>query len=243
MADRSHLSRENGLTGFYALLDRLEQKLGGKRSLTELSQYRDWPPRGVYFFFDPQEPRTDSGTGPRVIRVGTHALTTGSKSTLKQRLSQHRGNRSGGGNHRGSIYRLLVGQALLARGDLPPCSSWGMKGDKRKACVAVRIDRPALDAQESPIELAVSDYLSRLPFLWLDIGDEPSPDSLRGYIERNAIALLSNCDRTSVDAVSETWLGHQSNRPLVRGSGLWNQRHVNETHDPDFLRIMGDLIP
>ena len=180
MVDRAHISRESESTRFYALLDRLEHKLGGKRCLTELSQNRDWPLRGVYFFFDSQEPRAESGTGPRVVRVGTHALTTGSKSTLKQRLNQHRGNRSGGGNHRGSIFRLLVGQALLAKGARAPCTSWGVKGDKRKACAAVGLERPTLDAQEAPIELAVSEYIGALPCLWLDIGDEPSRESLRG---------------------------------------------------------------
>jgi hypothetical protein len=31
-----------------------------------------------------------------------------------------------------------------------------------------------------------------MPFLWLAIDDEPSAHGLRGHIERNAIALLSN---------------------------------------------------
>ena len=31
-----------------------------------------------------------------------------------------------------------------------------------------------------------------MPFLWLEVPDPPGPDSLRGYIERNAIVLLSN---------------------------------------------------
>jgi hypothetical protein len=30
-----------------------------------------------------------------------------------------------------------------------------------------------------------------MQLLWLEIDDEPSPASLRGFIERNAIALLS----------------------------------------------------
>ena len=73
----------------------------------------DWPRRGVYFFFEPGESRSLSGTGSRIVRLGTHALANGSRSTLWQRLSQHRGNAKGdGGNHRGSIFRLLVGVAL-----------------------------------------------------------------------------------------------------------------------------------
>jgi hypothetical protein len=32
-------------------------------------------------------------------------------------------------------------------------------------------------------------------------------------------------------------VGHFSDRPLVLGSGLWNQRHVAERHDPTFLDL------
>ncbi len=236
------MSRLSDLTRFYALLDWLEQRTGGRRSLSSLGQYRDWPRRSVYIFFDPNEPRQTSGTGSRVVRVGTHALIAGSKSTLRQRLSQHRGNLSGGGNHRGSIFRLLIGQALLASGAHPLCTSWGVKGDKRKACEAVGMDRQTLDALELPIELAVSNYIAALPFLWLDIEDEPSQESLRGFIERHSIALLSNHDRPFLDPPSEKWLGHYSNRKLVRESGLWNQNHVEETRDPDFLGALEEIV-
>jgi hypothetical protein len=82
----------------------------------------------VYFFFEPGEVRRDSGEDLRLVRVGTHGLAVGSKSTFRQRLGQHRGHGSGGGNHRGSIFRLLVGQALTARGDIPGAASWGVKG-------------------------------------------------------------------------------------------------------------------
>ena len=61
-----------------------------------------WPKRGVHFFREPGEVRTDSGTGPRVVHVGTHALKAGSQTKLWDRLSQHRGaKRSGIGNHTG----------------------------------------------------------------------------------------------------------------------------------------------
>jgi hypothetical protein len=164
--------------------------------------------------------------------IGTHALVAEARSTLRQRLGQHRGLTSGGGNHRGSIFRLLVGQALLARGDLPPCNSWGVKGDAATASAALGVDREALAAVEAPVEQAVSRYIAVMPFLWLDINDEPGPNSLRGAIEHNAIALLSNCGRAPLDPPSLVWLGHFSGRPLIRGSGLWIQRHVEETHDP-----------
>ena len=58
---------------------------------------------------DGLETRSGTGAGPRVVRIGTHGLKNGSRSTLWGRLSQHRGSsRSGLGNHRGSSFRLLV---------------------------------------------------------------------------------------------------------------------------------------
>ena len=59
---------------FYKILDLLEEKVGGKRLLAECDGRMDWPKRGVYFFFEPGESRSTSGEGPRVVRVGTHAL-------------------------------------------------------------------------------------------------------------------------------------------------------------------------
>ena len=38
----------------------------------------------------------------------------------------------------------------------------------------------------------VSDIIREMPFLWLEVDDPPGRDSLRGYIESNSIALLSN---------------------------------------------------
>ena len=50
------------------------------------------------------------------MRVGTHALKAGSGTSLWIRLSQHReSERSGGGNLRGSIVRLLVATAPIER--------------------------------------------------------------------------------------------------------------------------------
>lgn len=236
------MSRQSDINRFYELLSLLASKLGGARTTNKLGNYRDWPARGVYFFMEPSELRSDSGAGLRAVRVGTHAVTAGSKSTLRQRLGQHRGNISGGGNHRGSIFRLLVGQALLERGDFSQCVSWGIKNDKRKATEALEITRKTLDVSEAPVEQAVSSHLSTMPFIWLKVDDEPSRASLRGVVEQNTIALLSNYDKTAIDPPSNNWLGHNSNRNLVRGSGLWNQRHVTESYDPAYLDVLESLI-
>lgn len=236
------MTRLEDVKNLYALLDRLERAATGKRFLDSMGTAGAWPRRGVYFLFEPGENRSDSGQGPRLVRIGTHALGAGAKSTLRQRLRQHGGRSAGGGNHRGSIFRLLVGEALLARGDCPSCPSWGVKGDIGKAAAILGNSRSELSTMESPVELAVSAYLRAMPFLWLPVDDEPGPESLRGVMERNAIALLSSFDRPSLDSPSNKWLGHLSGREKVRRSGLWNQRHVDEDYDPAFLDVLETLI-
>lgn len=243
MADSAIMSRTDDLIRLYRVLDRLEALSGGKRFLAQLAPSRTWPQRGVYFFFEPGEIRTGSGHGQRLVRVGTHALGAGARSTLHQRLRQHAGRSSGlGGNHRGSIFRLLVGEALIARGDCPECRSWGVKGDIGKAAEILTTQRVEVAAAEAPIEVAVSEYLGRLPFLWLSVDDEPGPDSLRGYIERNAIALTSSLHDPMIDPPSPSWLGLRSGRDKVRRSGLWNQRHVGENYEPHFLDVLERAI-
>lgn len=220
------------LRRFYTLLDELARRTGGPRRLADCSGRMAWPPRGVYFFMEPGEIRGDSGEGPRIVRVGTHALKDGSRTTLWKRLSQHKGQQaSGGGNHRGSIFRLLVGAALLAD-DPALCATWGQGSN------AARDIREA----EREWESRVSIVIGQMPFLFLHIGDDPGPQSLRGAIERNAIALLSNSGKTPLDPASKDWLGTRCPRDRVRASHLWNQNHVDEAYDPAFLGTLETLI-
>jgi len=166
------------------------------------------------------------------VRVGTHALKDGSGTGLWTRLSQHRGQtKSGSGNHRGSIFRLIVGASLIARdGDRFP--TWG---EGNTAAAAIR-------AGEAPLEQKVSKVIGAMPFLWLAVNDAPGSGSLRGVIERNAIALLSNYNKPPLDPSSAVWLGHQCNRERVRKSGLWNSNHVDEAYDPKFLDQFAQLV-
>lgn len=231
------MSRINDLRRFYSILGMLEQKLGGKRVLASCTGRMTWPQRGVYFFYELGETRSHSGEGPRVVRVGTHALTSGSKSTLWGRLKQHQGSLSSrGGNHRGSIFRLHIGTALIRR------DGWIEAGADRwgSGSSASREVRQA----EVPLERAVCDHICQMPFLWLAVEDEPNPASQRGIIEHNSIALLSNynSEHTPVDPPSPTWLGHWADREAVRCSGLWNVNHVTETYDPAFLNLLEKLV-
>ncbi len=84
--------------------------------------------------------------------------------------------------------------------------------------------------------------IRQMPFLWLEIDDAASPESLRGYIECSTIALLSNYHQPALDRPSKGWLGVHSPRERVKSSGLWNQNHVNERYDPNFLTQLEELI-
>ena len=77
-----------------------------------------------------------------------------------------------------------------------------------------------------------------MPFLWFAIDDVAGPQSDRGVIERNAIALLSNYNKPAIDPPSAEWLGQYCDRERVRLSGLWNNRHVDEEYDPQFLTLI-----
>ena len=226
------MKRLDDLRRFYHLLGVLEKGIGGARTLSECNGRLSWPRRGVYFFMEHSEERHDSGTGCRIVRVGTHALAQGSRTKLWSRLSQHRGQAtSGGGNHRGSIFRLIVGTALMAR-DGSQFPTWG-KGST--APTAIR-------AEETHLECEVSKVVGAMPILWLAIDDEAGKESLRGYIERNSIALLSNYRRPLLDSASQTWLGRHCGRERVRESGLWNSNHVDEQYDPAFLDRLARII-
>ena len=228
---------------FYDLLGQLEDALGGARTLATCDGRMGWPQRGVYFFFEPGEARVLSGNGQRVVRVGTHALTAKSRTTLWNRLSQHRGHADGSrGNHRGSIFRLLVGVALAQRGDCNRPRSWGVKADAGSAARQLRMSRESVREAEADLERRVSAYVGQMPFLWLEVPDPPGPDSERGCIERNAIALLSHAQSSAADVPSAQWLGRHSDRPLVRAAGLWNNRHVEENYDDTFLDVFATLV-
>ena len=225
--------RNDDAVQFYRLLERAEQNMGGRRLLGSLTGRLSLPPRGVYFFFDSNEKRTSTGTGSRVVRIGTHALTTNSRSTLGGRLKQHRGTvKDAGGNHRGSVFRLLVGKAIIAREGIVQLETWGVKSSADKATRALERD----------MEGRVSSYLAGLEVVWLAVSDTPSRDSQRGIIERGSIALLSNLGKSTIDPASAAWLGLSSTSEKVRLSGLWNQNHVHEDFDSKFFGCFEQAI-
>jgi len=230
------MDRDARLDRLYTLFDDLERQVGGKRRLRDCDGYMDWPDRGVYFFFANGEYRAD-GDQLRLTRVGTHAVSEGSGTTLWNRLRTHRGALSGtyegGGNHRGSVFRERVGEALVERHGLH--DEYPQWGDGSSAGRDLRLE-------ELDLERRVSDYIRDLPFLWVTVDDEPSPDSDRAYLERNVIALVSNYGEELIDPRDDRWLGHDSPSEKIRHSGLWNVDHVDEACDPAALDRLATAI-
>jgi hypothetical protein len=150
------MTQLDDLKRFFDILGVLNERLGGARLLCECSGKLSWPQRGVYFFMEDGEVRSQCGMGPRIVRVGTHALTPGSRTTLWQRLSNHRGSRrSGGGNHRGSIFRLIIGTALIDR-EGHRCPTWD---DRRSSAPA------EVRARELALEREVSKTIGAMRFV------------------------------------------------------------------------------
>lgn len=221
---------QQDLKRFYQLLDDLRQTIG-TRCLKDCNGRIGWPPRGVYFFFEDDEHRPD-GVTPRVVRVGTHAVSKGSRTTLWDRLRTHRGTLLGDGNHRASIFRLHVGAALLTRDEClsPKPQSWG-KGSSAKRNVR---------EGEQHVEHAVSEYIGLMPFLCVLADDESGKQSIRKTIEGNSITLLSQVGVAGslADPPSADWLGHFCRHEAVRRSGLWNVQHVEDEYDSRFLDVL-----
>lgn len=220
------MNRTEDLNEFYKILGELRERVGGCRRLSDCTGKSGWPERGVYFFFEHGEFREDQKT-LRVVRVGTHAITATSKTTLWNRLHTHRGHSDLGGNHRGSIFRKRIGEALWKVKTHPNdlTRTWGIRSS---ASGPVRL-------AEVPLEREVSAYIGQMPFLWINVPDEPSRVSDRAVLELNSIALLSNFERPRIDPPSPNWLGLQSGQRTIRESGMWNTNHVEKFHDPTFL--------
>lgn len=217
------LDRREHLDQFYELLDRLAEGAIGPIRLSETDGYLDWPDRGVYFVFEPGEYR-DSEERKRVVRVGTHAVSSGSGATLWNRLRTHRGTEAGSGNHRSSIFRLHLGEALMER-DGFSVPTW-----------ANETVPDQIPTAEANLEETVTERLGEMEVICVEIDDEPGPDSDRAYVEQQAIALLSGYQEPA-DKPGDDWLGHHSTRESIRKSGLWNVDHVEEEYDPQFIDV------
>lgn len=219
---------------FYSALEELNKRTGGPRQMKHCTKSSGWPEQGVYFYLEPNEYRENTTTN-RVVRVGTHALSEGAKSSFWSRISKHKGSIKSlrGGNHRTSIFRLLIGEALIEKNNIKGVDNWGNRS------------KQLLSARQSEYELErlVTKFIGETSVVWLPVEGRGFEDAKRrSYIERNAIALLSNLNKVhSIDPPSTEWLG-LSGRPLIKKSGLWNQQHVEKDHDTGLIGVFEDIV-
>jgi hypothetical protein len=214
------------------MLASLAAHFGGTRPLGKTSAKSVWPQRGLYFFFEKGEQRMSATIQKRIVRVGTHSVSQGSQTTLWHRLRTHRGGMDLLGNHRGSIFRLHVGNALIRRHCVEGIFSTWSQGQSAPA---------AIRAAEEELEKLVSEYLAEMPVLWLHVNDPPSAYSDRAYLERNIIGLLSG-PSGSIDLASGSWLGNDSPRHEISRSGLWNLNYLGFPYDPRMLDVFEQYV-
>ena len=222
--------RQQNIDKFYDLLDKVVIKFP-KRTLDTISKSK-LPEKGVYFFFEQNETRQNSDTD-RVVRIGTHAAIANSNATLYDRLYNHKGSRDMTGNHRGSVFRKLIGYSLLYKDSLN-FPHWGDKSKKSDKLVK---------SSEKDFEKIVSTYLHTLTFIVLEVPGPSSKDNDRAFIEENSIALLSNYGRPSIDKCSKHWLGQYSKDSKIIGSGLWNsacveRKEINKNYFDTFEKYL-----
>jgi hypothetical protein len=225
----SERTRENDLEQLYSYFRILEIGLGGKRLISECTGQQNWPQSGVYLFFESGELRKAHRI-PRVVRVGTHGVSRGSKATLWNRLRTHRGTSDGLGNHRSSVFRFHIGSALSKRDPHLYINSWG----KPETTAEIRY-------KEEDLERAVSNYINSMSILWISVEDESGPASDRAYLERNMIGLLAG-RQGPIDIPSENWLGLYSPHDRIKRSGLWNLDFIDYSYSNTFLDILKEYI-
>jgi hypothetical protein len=224
----SEAERLADLQKLYAILAKMRGMPGQFVKLSELRSH-GLPEKGIYFFFDRDEKSRISGQLPRLVRIGTHGVSLGSKATLWQRLRTHRGTGDASGNHRSSIFRLHVGAALLASRSSTH-TSWGRGQDAPQEVRQLEIS----------LEREVSQYLGQLLVAHIAVSDAAGPDSDRSYLERNSIAIVSG--GTGLDWPSQHWLGSKSPSASIRDSGLWNVNYVGEEYDAEFLKVLESYV-
>jgi hypothetical protein len=218
------------LDRLYDMLSIAELREQHMRVFGSCSGSAKWPRRGLYIFYDPRHRRMFKPNAVKIIRIGTHAVSQGSASSLWQRLKNHKGQQDGSGNHRGSIFRLHVGGALMTTRSII-CPSWGVG---MSAIEDIR-------TKENDLEITVSKYLASLQVVALDINDEPSKISDRAYLEQNMIALLSG-RAGPVEIADESWLGYHCRNKAVCKASLWNVDYTELDYDPIFLDVVEKYI-
>ncbi len=215
--DRLVLEPETACAGIHALLEGLPLY----RTPAQVP-FAD----GLYVFYERGEVSPHAPRG-RVVRIGNHPRRDG---RLVARLKEHYRCRRDAKN--GSVFRLLLGGALLRQDDpdslcLAPSAGQGhWERHMQKEC-----DRCA------PYEQRINDLLmADFSFRCIAVPDRTE----RNLMEVLLVATIAAC---AVCAPSAHWLGRFSSSPIVQGSGLWNREFVGKsTMSASDLERFGALV-
>jgi len=222
--------RTQDLNRMYELLNQKAFKDKFHFKFPNLSGGKIISKRGVYLFTMDSEARLFHSDIERIVRVGTHAVSYKSKSTLWQRLKTHRGKNNGSGNHRSSVFRLHIGSSIINKESLV-CPTWGIGQSKPE------FDHPI----EPKIERLVSEYMLAMSVMYISVNDKASKFSDRAYLEQNMIALISE-QRIPLDVADENWLGFNCINESVQKSSIWNVNYTDKHYDPRFIDVLEKYI-
>ena len=178
---------------------------------------------GLYFFYEQGEASTHAIAG-RIVRIGNHPR---SDERLVARLREHYA-----GSKNASVFRLLLGGALIRRDDpssacLAPGPGQGhWERHMEAAC-----------ARCAPYEQRVSALLGdrfRIRCVRIENREE------RNRLESRLIATVAAC---TVCGPSTNWLGRFASSEKVKASGLWNSEFVGgTTMGGADLKRFGELV-
>jgi len=158
---------------------------------------------GIYFFYKGMFYCNNHLPGPffRILRVGTHRKD----NNLRHRLKLHYT-----GNKNSSVFRRLIGSAILREAKMERCyDHWEKQG--KKTCPLCK-----------QVEETVTSYIKEHYFKCIEVKDR----DLRLRLEEGLIAMLSSCPKCNSPDF-EDWLGEYCYAEEVKKSRLWNIKGVN----------------
>lgn len=183
------------------------------------------PNNGIYFFYEDGEHWGHGGRKPRVVRVGTHK-----DGNFRSRIAEHfllderRMNFDAmkPAPHERSIFRKHLGAALLNKHSDPYLAVWNNIDFTPRA---TRDQHGHLRdiVKEKAIESEITALLrEHFFFRYVVVAQESLRMGISG-IEKKLIGTVAQCSECRS---SHVWLGNQSPRPQIRGSGLWLIHHL-----------------
>jgi len=183
------------------------------------------PRNGIYFLYEQGESWGHSGSGPRIVRVGTHK-----EGNFRSRISEHflpserrmDFDVTRPRPHDRSIFRKNIGRALLNRDQDPYLEIWEVDMTPSADRAAWR-DRRDIDKEKRTEDEVTRVLRERFSFRFVVLEGQKKRIGTEG-IESRLIGTLARCQ---ICQPSPAWLGLHSPKPKIRQSGLWLEQHLD----------------